>query len=274
MTENQNKYTPIDLDVAKFEGRAPGVPAPVKTDNTLLMEAIRNKYDPEFIREMMALERERKADIAKEAYVEAKSRFKKIAPVVIRDQDNKQYDSKYASEGALLNTLNPVLAECDLDISFSFPEVEKGFAVTCTMRHKLGHSESVTLPGPLDTSGSKNPLQQVKSTVTYLRKATFEAITGVATSDPKSDDDGNAAGNPQAEVISEEQAKEIKDRLNAVYGEVPESFLNWIKAEKIELIKADYYESAIKAIHSAERKARKAEKKTTENAQREPGQEG
>jgi hypothetical protein len=45
------------------------------------------------------------------------------------------------------------------------------------------------LSSPPDTSGAKNPLQQIKSAITYLEGATFQAITGIVASDE--DDDGN-----------------------------------------------------------------------------------
>jgi hypothetical protein len=65
--------------------------------------------------------------------------------------------------------------------------------VTCTLKHRLGHSESVTLGGPPDISGNKNPIQQVVSTVTYLERHTLKAITGV--SEKGEDDDGQ--GGPE-----------------------------------------------------------------------------
>ena len=49
------------------------------------------------------------------------------------------------------------------------------------------------MSAPPDTSGSKNLIQQLKSTKTYLEIATFESVTGIAAID-KGDDDGNSAG--------------------------------------------------------------------------------
>jgi hypothetical protein len=182
----------------------------------------------------------------KKLYIAAISEFKANLPPVFKDKENKQYKSMYASESALLNTLNPELSKYGLNSSFSFPEAPEGkLLVTCTITHKNGHSESVTLSGPIDTSGSKNPLQQVKSTVTYLRKATFEAITGIATSDPRDDDDGNSSGN--IEYINEKQLSTIVDMINA--KEVDQvKFCKWLKVDAPEYILAKDYNKALNAL--------------------------
>lgn len=53
--------------------------------------------------------------------------------------------------------------------------------VTCHLTHKDGHSEALTLEGPPDSSGSKNPLQEMQSTASYLKRQSLLAITGTAT---------------------------------------------------------------------------------------------
>jgi hypothetical protein len=53
--------------------------------------------------------------------------------------------------------------------------------VTCYLTHSDGHTESLTLEGPPDTSGAKNPLQEMQSTASYLKRQSLLAITGTAT---------------------------------------------------------------------------------------------
>jgi hypothetical protein len=51
---------------------------------------------------------------------------------------------------------------------------------------------------PPDTSGGdkgKNPIQQIKSAMTYARICTFEQVCGLASRDGNADDDGNGASN-------------------------------------------------------------------------------
>lgn len=144
---------------------------------------------------------------AKKAFIEAKAAFKANAPKIIKDKDNAQYKSKYASIGNVVNTVNEALSQHGLDADWDYDQ-SSGIKVTCKLTHIMGHSESVSLVGTPDASGSKNPLQQIKSTLTYLKLATFEAVTGIATREGNLDDDGNASGKPD-EFISEDQIAEL-----------------------------------------------------------------
>jgi len=243
MTED--KGTAID----RWEQRRPeeDILPMTTTPNEIMMEAIRNKSGKEtldFLKEMFQLEKERDAENARKAYFRAKSAFKAHAPVVIKDMDNKQYNSKYASENAMLNTINPVLSQFGLEACFDFPKVEQGMAVTCILTHEWGHSERVTLPGPLDVSGSKNPLQQVKSTVTYLRKATFEAIVGIASSNGI-DDDANSSG--PVDVISDEQFANLNALIKEV-GADEAKFIKFMKVSDLDHLPSSKYDIAVKSL--------------------------
>ncbi|RYF31385.1 MAG: single-stranded DNA-binding protein [Comamonadaceae bacterium] len=143
-------------------------------------------------REMLALQKEWKAEQAREAYFAAVAEFKRDPPTVYKDRDNHQYKSRYTSIGNMVNTVNTALSRHGLSANWTVDQ-SNGITVTCTLTHKLGHSDSCHMSGPQDASGAKNPLQQIKSTVTYLKLATYEAITGIASSDGNADDDGNGA---------------------------------------------------------------------------------
>lgn len=153
----------------------------------------------EQLKQLMDLRDRWEATEAKKAYVEAFANFKRNMPDVVKDMLNKQYGSDYSSLANLVNTVNRTLGEYGLNAAWR-PEVQNNVvSVTCVLTHVGGHSETVSLMGPPDTSGQKNPLQQIKSTLTYLEGATFQAITGVVARSASKDDDGNAAGKPSVE---------------------------------------------------------------------------
>ena len=245
-------------DMQKFDNRNTievvphgGTPS-CQTPSAMIELAITRGADLEKLEKLMELQERWDRNEAKKDYVKAVADFKANMPKVFKDKENTQYKSMYASESALLNTLNPVLSQHGLSAGFSFPDSDSDlFKVTCTMTHENGYSDSVTLKGPLDTSGSKNPLQQVKSTVTYLRKATFEAIIGIATSDRTSDDDGNAAG----EYINEKQISSIVDFINEKEANQT-LFLKYMKAESLETILASDFGKAIKALKAKKKPMR------------------
>lgn len=169
----------------------------------------------EQLKQLMDLRDRWEATEAKKAYVEAFANFKRNMPDVIKDMLNKQYGSDYSSLANLVNTVNRVLGEYGLNATWDPVVKDNVVTVTVIMTHVGGHEQRVTLCGPPDTSGQKNPLQQIKSTLTYLEGATFQAITGVVARSASKDDDGNGSGGkPEAEA--------------------PEGYENW-KADMIAL---------------------------------------
>ena len=172
--------------------------------------------------------KEVKAMEAKSAYLKALADFKKNPPKVVKDRLNKQYGSNYASLGNLVNTVNEALGYHSLSASWDIEQNDQ-IKVTCILTHSLGHSEKVSLVAPPDKSGSKNPIQEIKSTITYLKVATFEAVTGVASVDGNVDDDGNSASG----VIDEETAAWIKKELQELGSDV-KAFCRLCKCDNVD----------------------------------------
>ena len=211
--------------------------------------AIETKADLPTIEKFMDLRERWEKNEARKAFHVAMAVFKANLPTVVKDKTNSQYKSKYVSEAALINTINPELSKQGLSASFDFAQEGDNIKVTCNITHAKGHRESVSLSGKADGSGSKNPLQQIKSTATYLRKATFEAITGIASSENDADDDGNGA----TEYISDKQKSTILDFINA--KEVDETkFCEFMGVDSVDKILASYYNKAIAALKSAKGK--------------------
>jgi len=170
----------------------------------------------EKLEKVLELQERWEAKEAKKAYVKAMAEFKKEAPAIIKDKENAQFKSRYSSIDALVNSAIPVLSKNEISHNWSFGTHENNWpSVTCTLTHSMGHQESVTMSAPPDTSGgnSKNPIQQIKSTQTYLKIATFEAVTGLVSSEGNLDDDGNSSGG--IEPISPKQKAElVKEMAN------------------------------------------------------------
>ena len=127
--------------------------------------------------------------------------------------------------------------------------------VTCTITHEMGHSESTSLSADPDTSGSKNPIQAIGSTISYLERYTILALCGLATSDI----DKDAQSEP--EYIDDKQMKTILDLIDEVNADQG-MFLTYMGVEKIADIQTKDYEKAIKALELKKSKMR------------EPGMEG
>lgn len=172
---------------------APREPTPAD----MLSQALAGGADLAVIERFMDLKDRWEKSEAEKAFNEAVAAFKADPPKVIKDMENKQYGSRYTSLANLVNTVNTAMSRFGLTARWDISQTQQ-IAVTCVLSHVRGHKERVTLAGPIDTSGSKNALQQIKSTITYLKGATFEAVTGVASAAGNLDDDGNGAGDYDA----------------------------------------------------------------------------
>jgi ERF superfamily len=172
-------------------GSALQVATPTPMD--LLQMAVQKGVDIEQLTKLMELKERWEANEARKAFVDAMAEFKRESIVIIRDKTNKQYESKYVSLGNLVNTVTPYLSKHGLSATWSVDQTS-AIKVSCTIRHSLGHSESVSMTVPPDTSGAKNPIQQIKSAITYAKACTFESACGLASTDANVDDDGNGSG--------------------------------------------------------------------------------
>lgn len=172
---------------------------------------------PEQLDKFLEVQHKYEAEQARRAYVKAMAAFKaEPLPKIVKKKPVKQkLRNKQTGEysGAEINYKHETLAQVvdaavaalarhGLSHSWDYiPEQGKSFWVSCVMTHEDGHSECVKLPGLPDESGQKNPLQQMRSTVTYLQRATLLLITGLAAEDG-SDNDGRGsypeAGNDPA----------------------------------------------------------------------------
>lgn len=185
--------------------------------------------DTDQLEKLLDLQERHESNEAKKAFFAARAAFAANPPDVIRDKENSQYGSRYSSLQNMVNTVTAALSEYGLSANWTVDQQDQ-IAVTCVLTHELGHSESVTIAGPPDDSGKKNTLQQIKSTLTYLKLATFEAITGIASVDGNVDDDGNAAGDmpsPDDEPATDEQLAKIEEWREA--GKISEITEEWIK---------------------------------------------
>lgn len=211
--------------------------------------AVESGADLEKLARLLDLQERWQATEAKKAYHEAMAQFKANAPKVTKDKQNAQYKSMYTTLGNLVNTVNPELSKHGLSASWDIAQ-NGTIKVTCKMTHRMGHTEIAEASAPADASGSKNAIQQIKSTITYLKAVTFESICGLASTDANVDDDGNGSA---AEVIDEEQLAVLVDYLTATNSDV-KKLLKWAGIERIEDLSKSKYQKALNMLKAKEQK--------------------
>lgn len=250
MSQNQDVVSvETKAPTTRQESNAVTVASPV-TPMQLIATAVEQGKDLDTIERLMDLEQKYKANAAREAYYEALSAFKSQPIRVGKDKVNQQYGSMYTTLGNLVNTVNAAMAPHGLNARWKVEQSNNSVSVTCILSHTLGHSEEVTMSAPPDESGKKNPLQQIKSTMTYLESATFQAVTGVVSQDATYDDDGNAAG---GNTLTEDEVVNLEALIEEVGADKP-AFLKFCKVDSLEQIQRRNYSQAVSALEERRKK--------------------
>lgn len=179
------------------------------------------------LKELLDVQERWEAMEAKKAYVQAMSAFKANPPEIIKDKTVGYKDVKYkhASLHNVTTKINSELSKHGLTASWVTSQDNGSIKVTCKITHIMGHSEETCLSAPPDATGSKNAIQAIASTVTYLERYTLLALTGLATADQ--DDDGKAAG-----LTTGEPKETPKDKQDEI---VEQAFFNFTTEHKPDL---------------------------------------
>jgi len=105
-----------------------------------------------------------------------------------KDGINPRFGQGYATLGAFIDAVKPILAKHDLSVSHDFVPTEKGDLLCYTVIHS-GYGVSLRLaPIPVKVDPS-NP-QATGSAITYARRYSLSAALGIVADE---DDDGNRA---------------------------------------------------------------------------------
>ncbi|MCK5605057.1 ERF family protein [Candidatus Pacearchaeota archaeon] len=222
--------------------------------NKIMALAI-EKGDLDKVEKMMELQERFEANEARKAYVVAMAAFKAKPPKIDKDASVKygQTAYKHATLGNVVDKINKGLSGQGLSAAWQTEQKDKSIAVTCIITHILGHSESTTLEAGADTSGAKNSIQAIGSTITYLQRYTLLSLAGLATAEI--DDDG--AGS-ESEYIDGEQMATINEWIESIGGDCLQNFKKYIGVDDLDKILAQDYKKAITALKNTEKKKKGA----------------
>ena len=166
---------------------------------------------------LMVMHQNMQALQAKQKYDEALAEMQEELPVIgerggIKDR-NGRVQSTYALWEDINEMIRPVLARHGFAISFRTPRNERGIEVEGVLSHRAGHREMTSLVLPADTSGSKNGVQAVASSVSYGKRYTAGALLNFTTTGE--DDDGNSAVlTPRVTSVHAAQLASLLDRCS------------------------------------------------------------
>jgi len=225
--------------VEKIEPQPRAVAAVTPMD--MLNRAVESGAGLDMVEKLMSLQERWETGQARKAFDRAIAAAKaKITP--IQRNATGHNSKKYADFAAIAKVVDPILSEHGLSYRFRTAQGER-ISVTCVLSHQDGHSEETTLSGPADASGSKNAIQAIGSTLTYLQRYSLVQMLGLAASN---DDDGKAAAD--GGVISEDQAAELIALADEVNAD-KRAFCEYFKIDGIAMMPAKDFERAKIALN-------------------------
>jgi hypothetical protein len=218
------------------------VVSPTITPMDLISRAQQANASIEQMQQLFDLQLRYEANEARKAFNGAMADFRENAPAIARKRTG--HNIKYAGLSESIEAIQPLLSQLGLSHQWKTRQDGSTITVECTVTHRLGHSESTSLSAAPDTSGSKNAIQAIGSTVSYLERYTLYAILGL--SSREMDDDG-AGGKADIELITETQVGDLLCLIKEV-GANEKQFLTYFKIENVAYLPAAKFTNAVKML--------------------------
>ena len=228
--------------LATREADPQGQAIALATPMDMLSHALERGAGIEVVEKLMTLQERWEKNQGRRAFDEAIAAAKAEIQPVARNATGHN-SKKYADFAAIARAVDPIISKHGLSYRFRTTQTDR-ISVTCVLSHRDGHSEETTLVGPPDQTGSKNAIQAIGSTLTYLQRYSLVQMLGIAVGE---DDDGKAVG--AGETITEEQVGELVALIEDV-GADKAKFLKHIKVASLADIAANKFQAAVDALNA------------------------
>jgi len=223
---------------------------PTNEITQLIGKAITSNVPVETLERLFTLQKEYKADKAREAFVQAKATFQGNVALITSDKrvlnkDGRTVRYQYASLGHIANQIRKPLKKNELAYSWDVVHENNHMKVVAKLTHSLGHSETSTFEIPISQDQYMTEPQKYASAQTYAKRYTLINVLGLATSDEDTD---------ATDVGKEKDVKSVKAQIilllrNLDYGtQTKEEIEQGVKEmTKLEL-KEENYEEIVKRL--------------------------
>ena len=168
-------------------------------------------FDINKLQQLLELRDRWEKNEARKAFVTAMNAFKAHPPEITKNKQVAFGQTKYnhATLDHVCDAVTKGLSEHGISHRWKVEQDKEWITVTCILTHELGHFEETKLQGAADNSGSKNPIQAVGSTVTYLQRYTLLAATGLAAANTDNDGRGVTNGNGHKAGMAGDRLQEL-----------------------------------------------------------------
>jgi ERF superfamily len=159
-----------------------------------------------------------------------------------------QQSTKYALYEDVVEKVLPIMSAHGFSISHVY-DTEDKVRVTSILSG-YGHERTTKLTLMHDSTGSKNSVQAVVSSISYAKRVNLCALLSIATRGE--DDDGAGAGKPithDGDFISEDQRAAIVQFATDIGCEAQRLYKH-LRIESIDTLPANRFEEAMQALKS------------------------
>lgn len=207
--------------------------APAPSESAAILSVIERmatnpEIDPDRIERFIALKERMDKEVARKAFAAALAAMQSEMPVIeengrieVRKKDQQgnrtgevQQSTTYALWEDINEAIRPVLKEHGFALMFRTGQTPEGkVTVTGILSHREGHQEETTISLMHDSTGSKNAVQAMGSSISYGKRYTASALLNITSRGE--DDDGESGGKLLAKAEAREPYKEMQSELDA-----------------------------------------------------------
>lgn len=249
---------------------APLATEPASTSSDALMRMIERgvmsaDFDVAKLEKLLQVKKEWDAIEARKAFdramAAARAELKPIAKKRLvdfpaKDEGKGRTTYKHEALSDVAEAIDPILAKFGLSYRFRTKAApDQPITVVCIVSHAMGHAEENEITAKHDSTGNKNNIQAIGSTITYLQRYTLKAALGLAAA---YDDDGKAAGKAPDDKITDAQRERLRTMLDEDNTDLA-SFCEFAEVDSLADIPQSRFDDLIKAVEL--RRQHKAKKK-------------
>lgn len=223
---------------------------------TIAKMATNKAVDTEKMQALYAIHKEMASKQAENAFNDAMNRaqlgmprVKKNGKIAFLDKNGVERDTPFGKLEDIDKACRPIYQAEGFSVRYRSEQIMVeggGLLVYIMVSHTGGHTEESSMRLPLDTSGSKNSLQAIGSTISYAKRYLFCMVFNIVTEGE--DNDGAGAD----ETVNTEQAAEIDNLINGLSDahKYKPQFLTHMKVTNVLDIKARDYVKAVNAVNA------------------------
>ena len=178
--------------------------------SNFIFKAIENSLPVETMERLFNLQREYKADRAREQFVQAMAKFQSEIPVIkknkkVFNKDGRTIRYMYAPLDSVIEQIKKFLSGNGLSYNWNSSRQEKHIKVGCKLTHIGGHSEESTFDIPIVENEYMSSPQSYATAQSYAKRYTLLNVLGIGTAEEDTDatDSDNNAGakNEKARIM-------------------------------------------------------------------------